>query len=421
MKFTSLAHLVNEEMLRECFYELKQDKAVGVDGVDLDEYGSFLAEKVAKVVESMKSKKWRPQPVRRVFIPKPGKAELRPLGIPSTEDKMIQLAVKKILESIFENDFLSCSHGFRPNLSCHTAIKALDECMMKRPVNFIVEVDIRRFFDNVSHYWLQRCLEERISDPNMIWIVRKFLKAGVMEQGEWEASDTGTPQGGVVSPLLANIYLHYVLDLWFERVFKGSSVSFMQMIRYCDDFIVAFESHKDAERFMQEMQERFAKFGLQIAEEKTRLVEIGRRKWKLWRQGKGERCGSFNFLGFTHYAATSRNGYFMAGHKTSSVNLRRKLLEMKDWMKRVRSVAPFRDWRKILHAKLRGHYNYFGISNNMRSLKQFYFLVSSLLFKWLNRRSQKKSFSWRQYLDYLTRDPLPRPYIKHRLFELQTS
>jgi group II intron reverse transcriptase/maturase len=408
-------------MLLGCFSELKRNKAVGVDGVTVMEYETKLKENVSKLVDDMKSKSWRPQPVRRVYIPKPGKTEKRPLGIPSTEDKLVQMAIKKILENIFESEFLDCSHGFRPNRSCHSAIKVLDECMTKRPVNFVVEVDIRRFFDNVSHYWLQRCLEEKVSDPNLIWIVRKLLKAGVMTDGVWESTSVGTPQGAIVSPILSNIYLHYVLDLWFERVFKGSSRNFMQLIRYADDFIVAFESRQDAEKFMQELRGRFSKFGLEVAEEKTRLIEIGRRKWKRWKQGTGERCGTFNFLGFTHYAATSRAGYYMAGHKTSKENLRRKLREMKDWLKSVRSVASFSDWRPTLHAKLIGHYNYFGVSNNMRCLRQYYLKTVSLLFKWLNRRSQKKSFSWLQYLGHLHRFPLPQPMIKVRLFELRTA
>jgi hypothetical protein len=237
-----------------------------------------------------------------------------------------------------------------------------------------------------------------------------------MTDGLRESTLVGTPQGAIVSPILSNIYLHYVLDLWFEKVFKGTSRNFMQLIRYADDFIVAFESRQDAEKFMQELRGRFSKFGLEVAEEKTKLIEIGRRKWKLWKQGTGERCGTFNFLGFTHYTATSRAGYFMAGHKTSKDNLRRKLREMKDWLKSVRSVAAFSEWRPMLHAKLIGHYNYFGVSNNMRCLQQYYFETVSLLFKWLNRRSQKKSFSWLQYVEHLQRFPLPQPMIKVRLF-----
>jgi retron-type reverse transcriptase len=384
-------------MLTNCYSELKRGKAVGVDGIDVETYGLNLKENVEMLVKSMKSKTWCPQPVRRVYIPKPGKKELRPLGIPSTEDKLVQLAVKKILENLFEGEFLDCSHGFRPGRGCHTAIKSLDECMMKRPMNFVVEVDIRKFFDNVSHHWLQRCLEEKIADPNMLWIVRKLLKAGVLESGGvLEASEVGTPQGGIVSPLLSNIYLHYVLDLWFEKVFKRSSQNFMQLTRY-------------------------AKFGLEVAEEKTRLVEIGRTKWKYWRQGKGSRPGTFNFLGFTHYAATSKTGQYMPGHKTSKEGLRRKLRDMNDWLKRVRSVAPFKEWRPVLHAKLVGHYNYFGISNNMRCIRQFYGRTLSLLFKWLNRRSQKKSMSWAQYMEMLARSPLPQPRIAVPLFALKSS
>lgn len=422
MKFSSLAHLLNGEMLAGCFHELKRDKAVGVDGVNLDEYGAKLGDNISELIGKMKSKTWSPKPVRRVYISKPGKMEKRPLGIPTTEDKVIQMGVKKILESIYETEFFVGSHGFRPGRSCHTAIKALNECMMKRPVNFVVEVDIRRFFDNVSHYWLQRCLEEKISDPNMIWVVRKLLKSGVIENGgEVEPTTVGTPQGGIVSPLLSNIYLHYVLDLWFERVFKASSQSYMQLIRYADDFVVAFESRKDAERFLGSLRERFGKFGLEVAEEKTRLVEIGRRKWKRWRQGSGDKCGTFTFLGFTHYAGVSKNGYYIAVHKTSKDALRRKIKDMNVWLKNVRSVAPFKEWRRVLESKLIGHYNYYGVSNNMRCLSQYYFKTLSLLFKWLNRRSQKKSFSWKKYLEYLERYPLPQPRIKIQLFELKST
>jgi len=422
MKFSSLAHLVNKELLVGCFQELKRDKAVGVDGVTLGEYGAKLGDNISELIGKMKSKTWSPKPVRRVYIPKPGKVEKRPLGIPTTEDKVIQMGVKKIIESIYENEFLDCSHGFRPGRSCHTAVKALDGCMMKRPINFVVEVDIRRFFDNVSHYWLQRCLEEKISDPNMLWIIRKLLKSGVMEHGgEVEPTTVGTPQGGIVSPLLSNIYLHYVLDLWFERVFKSSSQSYMQLIRYADDFVVAFESRKDADRFLESLRARFGKFGLEVAEEKTRLVEIGRHKWKSWRQGSGERCGTFNFLGFTHFAGVSKAGYFMVVHKTSKDALRRKITDMNLWLKKVRSVAPFKEWRRILESKLIGHYNYYGVSNNIRCLYQYYRKTVSLLFKWLNRRSQKKSLNWKKYMEYLQRYPLSQPRISVQLFVLKST
>ena len=417
-KFTSLAHLLNKEMFVDCFNSLNPRKAIGIDGISVAEYGNNLDANVSQLVTLMKSKEWRPEPVRRVYIPKPGKDEKRPLGIPSTQDKIVQEGVKRILESIYEQDFLPCSHGFRPNKSCHTALKSLNECLAKKRVNFVVEVDIRKFFDNVSHCWMLRCLKERISDPNFLWVIERFLKAGVMENGNLTASEQGTPQGGIVSPLLANIYLHFVLDLWFEKIFRKSSSCFMELIRYCDDFVVCFESEKDAIRFQVELRNRLSKFKLEVAEDKTRLIEFGKYCWKRHKQ-KGTKGATFNFLGFTHYMGTSRGGFYVPGHKTSKENLRRKLRDMKDWLRKIRSAAPLSEWRPVFNAKLRGHFNYFGVSGNMRSMLQFQWQCTSMLFKWLNRRSQKKSFTWATFAEYLSRFPIPKPMICHRLFELK--
>jgi group II intron reverse transcriptase/maturase len=411
-------HVIFLQVLRESFGELKRGKAVGVDRITVEEYGKNLTGNLKELVQAMRNKEWRPQPVRRVYVPKPGKAEKRGLGIPSTEDKLVQIMVKKILETIYEPRFYNFSHGFRSKKSCHTAIAELDNILMTKKVNFVVEVDIRKFFDNVSHYWLLRCLEEQIADPNFLWIIRRFLKAGIMENGELEPSEQGTPQGGVASPTLANIFLHYVLDNWFERRFKVSSQQYMGMVRYCDDFVVMFESRKDAERFMIELRERFSKFGLAVSEEKTRLIEFGRKAWERNRK-TGKKNETFNFLGFTHYAATSRRGYYIVGHKTAKENLRRKLRAMKEWIKGVRSTAPLKEWRSILNAKLIGHYNYFGVSGNMRCIRQFYYKTRMLLFKWLNRRSQKKSLSRKGFEDYLLSQPLPSPCIRINLYVLK--
>jgi len=244
------------------------------------------------------------------------------------EDKLVQLMLKKILEAIFEHDFLDCSNGFRPNRGCHGAVDQLDKVVLTKPINYIVEVDIEKFFDNVRHYWLLRCIEERVSDPSFLLLVRRFLKAGVVEAGQWEASLTGTPQGGVVSPLFANIYLHYVLDLWFKVIFKRRARGYVQLIRYCDDFVVACEREEDAKRFLGEVEERFSQFGLRISKEKTRIAAFGRRAWHRSKQ-TGERVATFDFLGFTHYCTASRRGRFMVGHKTSKRSLARKLKETK--------------------------------------------------------------------------------------------
>ena len=236
-KFTSLVHLVNEENLKACFKRLKPDKASGVDGVTKEDYQQNLDANIKDLMVRLKSKQYRPQPVRRVYIPKPGKDEKRMLGIPAIEDKVVQNNVKEILESIYETDFLDCSYGFRPGRSCHGAIKALDRCVMTKPIKYILEVDIRKFFDSVQHEWMERCLKERIVDPNLLWLIKKFLKAGVMESGQYQASDQGAQQGGPLSPLLSNIYLHYILDIWFEKVIKPKAKGYVQLIRYCDDCV----------------------------------------------------------------------------------------------------------------------------------------------------------------------------------------
>ncbi len=417
LKFNALVHHVNNETLRAAFGQLKSNKACGIDGITLDGYGSNLGDNINNLVTRMKEKSYKPQPVKRVFIPKPGSDDKRPLGIPATEDKMVQIAVKEILEPIFEPLFLDCSHGFRPNKSCHTAISALDTAVMTKPVNYIVEVDIKQFFNNISHYWLQRALEERMSDSNMLWLIRSFLKAGVMEDGVFYDSDRGASQGSCLSPLLANIYLHYVLDLWVEKCFKQSTINYVELIRYCDDFVVLFQSEKDAHRFLEDLKERFAKFNLEVSPTKTRVFKFSKQEFA--RNSKnGVKSNTFDFLGFTHYFHKSRKGFTIFGHKTSKGRLRDKLQKMKEYLRKVRNLLRLKDWIPIIKAKLTGHYNYYGVSGNYRCLRQFYNRTISLLFKWLNRRSQKKSMNWDQYMNYLQIFPLPQPRIVVTLYKL---
>jgi len=286
---------------------------------------------------------------------------------------------------------------------------------MTKPINYIVEVDIKGFFDNVNHYWLQRCLEEKIVDRNLLWLVRKFLKAGVVEDGKQLATDVGTPQGGVISPLLANIYLHYVLDLWFKKEIKSQAKGRMELIRYCDDFVVCCESEKDAKNFLELLHTRLEKFGLQVSENKTKVLKFGRQVWKQTQRSK-EKVETFTFLGFTHYCGKSRQGYFVIGHKTSKENLSRKLKETKEWLKKIRNKLRLKDWWPVLKSKLIGHYNYFGVSGNYRCLTKFYQSVFWMLFKWINRRSHKKSMNVEQYQNYLQWNPLPTPRICHAMY-----
>ena len=415
LKFTSLIHHVNEANLVECYQELKRNKACGIDGQTVEAYGENLDVNIKQLVERLKSKAYHPKPVKRVYIPKAGKKDKRGLGIPSVEDKLVQIMLKKILERIYEADFLDVSYGFRPKLNCHDAVKALDKEVMSKPVNYIVEVDIKGFFDNVDHKWMQRCLEERIKDKNLIFLIKRFLKAGYVEEGRYIDTMVGTPQGGVISPLLANIYLHYVLDLWFEKKVKPISKGHIELIRYCDDFVVCCESERDAKEFLTKLQARLEKFSLEISKDKTKVLKFGRQVWKQAQKQKGK-VETFNFLGFTHYCGKSRRGYFVMGHKTSKENICRKLKETKEWMKKIRSKLKLKEWWPTLKSKLTGHYNYFGVSGNYRCLRQFYNQIVSMVFKWVNRRGQKKSMSYEIFCNYLQHNPLPIPRICYALY-----
>jgi len=419
-KFSSLIHLINEESLSWCFGELKKDKAPGIDGVSVEEYGANLEANLKDLIARMKANKYRPKPVKRVFIPKPGKDEKRGLGIPSVEDKLVQIMMKKILEAIYDQDFLDLSYGFRPNKNCHQAVNRLDKVVMTKPINCIAEVDVEKFFDNVCHYWLLRGLEERIVDPHFLLLVRKFLKAGFIDGGEIQKSVKGTPQGGIISPVLSNIYLHYALDLWFERKFKPESKGYVELIRYADDFLACCESKHDADEFLVQLEARFSKFKLNLSKEKTSVIKFGRNAWKAYQKG-GERVATFNFLGFTHYCKTSRKGKFIMGHKTSKQKLSFALSEINLWLKKVRNMFLLKDWWRVLKAKIIGHYNYFGISGNMHCLGQFSRSVWWMVFKWINRRSQKKSMNVAKYQKHLDWNPLPQPRIYHDMYTLSPS
>jgi RNA-directed DNA polymerase len=412
LRFTSLAHHMNVELLGQCYKMLRKSAASGIDGVTVEAYGENLQANLESLVERLKSKKYRPKAVRRAYIPKPGKAELRPLGIPSVEDKLVQMALKILLEPVFEPLFKESSHGFRPRRSCHTAIKQLNSAVMFKSTNYVVEVDVAKFFDTVQHARMLECLKQRVSDPSIHWLVSKLLKAGVMINSTWEASEQGTPQGGIISPLLANIYLHYVLDLWFELRFKKQAKGYVELIRYCDDFVMACESEEDANLFLKELEERLAESGLRISQEKTKIIRFGRRAWNKACK-ENSKVATFDFLGFTHYCGASRRGKFVMGHKTTKNNLRRKLKSVNEWLSSIRSVVPLKEWWPILKAKLIGHYNYFGINGNMRWLSRYYCGIKALVFKWINRRSQKKSMTWEQFNRYLQWNPLPTPSIMH--------
>jgi len=413
--FTSLYHHLNEEMFVKCHQELKGDKAVGVDKITKANYAENLAENIHHLVEALKKHSYKPQPVRKVYILK-ADGKRRPLGIPSYEDKIVQVGLTKILQAIYEADFLPCSYGFRPRTGCHDAIRRLDKIINDHKVNYILEADIKGFFDNLDHQQLVKFMGLRIADPNIKRLVVRFLKAGVMEQDNLEPTLKGTPQGAIISPVLANIYLHYVLDVWFERIVKKYCKGEAYLIRYADDFVCGFQYKQDALRFYKALQARLDKFNLRLALNKTKIIEFGRFAARD-RDNRGEgKPETFSFLGFTHYCSKNRKGKFRVKRKTDVKKFRAKAKAFKVWIKAVRNINLMSELFIEVKPKLLGHYAYYGITDNSVMIRNYYDIVVKLLFKWLNRRSQRKSFSFTTFKLYLRLNPLPLPRIYVNLF-----
>lgn len=416
LKFTSLMHLLNKTYLLECFDELKAHKAPGVDKRTLESYSKEeIAEALNQTVIALKSHDYHSQPVRRVFIPK-ANGKLRPLGIPTIIDKTLQLATSRILEAIFEPHFLDLSYGFRPNRNSHEALKAINHMVMQEKVNWIIDADIKGFFDNVDHNWLKKCLAQRISDPNFLNLISKFLKAGVMIEGKKEATLKGTPQGGIISPLLANIYLHYVLDLWFDIKERKSFTGYMGLVRYADDFVIGVQHKHEAIKLLDDIRQRFAKFGLTLAEDKTRILEFGRFvRENNDKQDKGK-PKTFDFLGFTHYCGQTRDGRFALKLKTQRKKLTLAIKAQNQWFKSIRNLTTLPDIWRTFAAKLRGHYQYYGVSGNFESVRSYYDQSIKLAYKWMNRRSQKKTWNYEEFNDYLKKYLLPQPKVTYAIY-----
>jgi group II intron reverse transcriptase/maturase len=420
-KITSLAYLLNAEYLFECYRELKKGKAAGIDNRRLESYtDEEMKQEITETVSKMKAKKYKPKPARRVLIEKLN-GKLRPLGIPTVIDKVVQQGIKKILEAMYEPHFMDMSYGFRPNKNCHQALKAVHKMVMTKPINWIIDVDIKGFFDNVDHHWMIECLDQKISDPNFRSIIIKFLKAGVVEEGKYSKTEKGTPQGGILSPVLANIYLHYILDLWFEKVEKKRIKGYTEIIRYADDFIIGAQTKSEAYQILEDLKERLKKFKLEVSIEKTGIKEFGKyaRQNSKNRGSVSERKpNTFDFLGLTHYCSKSRKGNFLMKVKTNKQRMKNKTKEMSQWLKAIRNRAKIKDIWKTLSAKLRGHYNYYGVSSNSRGTQAFYYRTIILTYKWMNRRSQKQSFSWQTFTEYLKLYPLPKPALVFNMYDI---
>ena len=413
--FTSVYHLINEDMLKQCHKELDGNKAVGIDKVTKDEYGKNLDRNIKELVQRLKNKSFKPLPSLRVYIPK-GNGKKRPLGIASYEDKIVQMAVKKILGAIYEPRFLNCMYGFRPNRGCHEAIKEVYQRISYGKISYIVDADIKGFFDHIDHDWMMKFLEWNIQDKNLLWLIRKYLKAGIMEQGKFEPTEEGSAQGSVMSPMLADIYMHHVLTLWFKLVVKKEMQGECFLVNFADDFVAGFQYKWEAENYYKLLKERMEKFGLQLEDSKSRLLQSGayiaRAKQK---SGECIRLQTFDFLGFTFYCGRSRKGMPYIMPKTSSKKFRQKIRDIKVWLY-VNRDQPLKKLMDMLNLKLIGHYRYYGISFNGRMISNYKQQVRELLFKVLNRRSDRKSYTREGFIEMLKYYPLAMPKIYGSLF-----
>ena len=413
-EFTSLYHHINIEMLKQCHRELDGNKAVGIDRVTKAKYEVNLQENISNLAKRLKNKSYKPLPSLRVFIPK-GNGKTRPLGISAYEDKIVQLAVKKILEAIYEPKFLSNMYGFRPGCGCHDAIKEVYNRIHSGKINYVVDADIKGFFDHMNHDWIMKFLGVYIKDPNILWLIKKYLKAGIITDGVFQKSIDGSAQGNIMSPVIANIYMHNVLLLWYKFVISKETKGDSFLVVYADDFIAGFQYKWEADKYYEQLKIRMAKFNLELEDSKSRLLEFGRFA-ESNRKAKGEgKPETFDFLGFTFFCGKSRRGYPCVKLQTSRKKFRQKLKDTKKWLYDNRTM-PVREMLKSLNLKLVGHYRYYGVSFNGKMITNFLHRVQQFLCKTLNRRSDMKSYNWDGYTEMLKYYSLAKPKIYCKLF-----
>ena len=413
--FTSLYHhICDVNNLRACYDMLEAGKATGVDGVTKQEYGRNLEENLRELSERLKRMGYRPGPKRRSYIAKPGSAKGRPLGISNFEDKIVELAVKRTLEPIYEAVFEDSSHGYRPGRSQHQCLEALGRTIQQKKVSHVVEADVRSFFDRVNHEWMVKFLRHRIGDERVIRLIIRMLKSGIMEDGLVRATQEGTPQGAIISPLLSNIYLHYVLDLWFSKRVSRQCRGKAYYFRFADDFLACFQYKSDAEDFRRRLKDRLEGFGLELAEEKTRCIEFGRYARENAYK-RGEKPKEFTFLGFTHYCGKTRQGYFKVKRRTSRKKLCQSLRKFTDWAKKARRVLRKGEMLRQARARVIGHLNYYAITDNSERCGYYAYRTKHILFKWLNRKSQRKAYTWQSFSPALIWVKWPEPRIRKDL------
>jgi group II intron reverse transcriptase/maturase len=410
-EFDCLMHHFNVESLEACFHQLDGRKAVGIDGVSKAEYAQGLDENIQGLVERMQRMAYRPEPVREVRIPKEGQPqETRPLGISILEDKIVQKMMHHILESIYDPLFRDCSYGFRRGRGCHDAIRALHQHLFRFKVQTVIDVDLAGYFDSIDHQLLESILRKKIRDERFLRYVVRMFKAGVLAEGEWSVSDEGVPQGSMCSPMLANIFAHEVIDTWIEGMVKPHCAGRVALFRYADDLVICCQYSRDAHRIRRALPKRLAKYKLRLNEEKTRMVLFSKRAYQ------HHRSASFDFLGFTFYRGPSRKGEIIPKLKSQGKRLRGKLRRVNEWARQMRNREKLPVlWRRFC-IKLQGHIRYFGVSFNLAWVEKFIQLATRILFKWLNRRSQRQSFTWEQFNRFLQENPLPRVKVYHPLF-----
>ena len=405
-------HHFNVSSLKESFNQLQPDKAIGVDGVTKAEYAQNLDENLKDLESRMKQMAYRPGPVRQVWIPKEGKSNAtRPLGISNFEDKIVQKMVQRVLESIYEPLFLECSYGFRPARGCHLAINALYQHLYRNEVQTVIDIDLAGYFDSIDHHLLREILSEKIKDKRLMRYLTRMFKAGVLAEGELTISDEGVPQGSICSPILANIFAHEVIDTWFSEVVKRHCDGQVELYRYADDAVICCEYHEDAQRVIRALDKRLLKYKLRLNREKTRLVSFSKQAYRL-----GQKQEAFDFLGFTLYLGRSRKGTTVPKLKSCGKRISVRLKRVTQWVNAVKDQYKLKQIWAAFCAKLRGHIQYYGVSYNIAQVKKFVYQATRILFKGLNRRSQRKSFNWEQFNCFIQANPLPLVRIYHPLF-----
>lgn len=418
-KVDTVMYALNKENLKTSAMRMGRNKAVGIDNVTKQEYIEKLDENIEKLIINMKKMSYKPKAVRRVYIPKVGSDKKRPLGIPAIEDKIVQDVMTQILSAIYEPMFKEFSYGFRPGRNCHQAIAYLNKMLIKEKVNYVVDLDIKGFFDNIDHEWLIKFIEYRINDRVYIRYIKRFLKSGILEQGKRLNTEKGTPQGGIISPVLGNIYLHFVLDEWFEKVVKRGTRGYAGIVRYADDSVACFENKYEAEPYLKEVKKRLAKFGLEVSEEKTKIIEFGRFAARDRKRRKEKKPETFEFLGFTHCCSKTREGKFKVIRKTSKKKMRAKVQETKKWI-RQRMHKRVSETVKLLNIKLIGHYRYYGITDNIESLREYHEIIVRILYKVLNRRTQRNKYNFKEFWEKIGKN-IVRPRIYQNIMNIEYS